>query len=325
MSYLLFVDESGHDHKVAPYEVTGGIALHSSKVWSFVQQVQRLELETFGAPLSQYRSEIKGSKLLGATRFKWAAQAPRLADDARRRLCRSFLTKGLEKKPPSRDEFTAYGQASLEMARGMFELLRQHDARLFASAIPASATKPPTFQTEDYLRKDHVFPLERFFYFLEAQKQHGLLVLDAVDRGADQRFVRRLQRYFTRTLTGRYRAAWIVPVPMFVSSDMTYPVQAADMVIYCINWGFRKAAIGMTAPEREEIARDFGPWLHQLQLWVRGIAIGKSSIRSGSALCRNLIADPKKGDKAYRATQRTSRPATESPMSICHGSGRLGK
>lgn len=33
MSYLLFLDESGHDHKVAPYEVTGGVAIHVSKLW----------------------------------------------------------------------------------------------------------------------------------------------------------------------------------------------------------------------------------------------------------------------------------------------------
>src|SRR2546428_792074 len=109
------------------------------------------------------------------------------------------------------------------MARGIFELRRQLDAKLFASAIPATVGKPRTFTGEDYLRKDHVFLFERVFYFQEAEQQHGLLVLDAVDRGADERFVRRLERYFTRTLTGRYRAAWIVPVPLFVSSDMTYP------------------------------------------------------------------------------------------------------
>lgn len=27
MSWLLFMDESGYDHRVMPYEVTGGIAL----------------------------------------------------------------------------------------------------------------------------------------------------------------------------------------------------------------------------------------------------------------------------------------------------------
>jgi len=98
MSYLLFIDESGHDHKIAPYEVTGGIALHVSKLWQFVQQMQRLELESFGLRLADYGSELKGSKLLEKKRFKWAAQSDRLPDDARRKHCRSFFTKGLEKK-----------------------------------------------------------------------------------------------------------------------------------------------------------------------------------------------------------------------------------
>jgi hypothetical protein len=50
-------------------------------------------------------------------------------------------------------EFTAYGQAALEMATGMFELLRQHKARLFASAIPCSVIKPDTYEAEEYLRR----------------------------------------------------------------------------------------------------------------------------------------------------------------------------
>ena len=31
MSYLLFLDESGHDHRTMPYEVRGGVALHASE------------------------------------------------------------------------------------------------------------------------------------------------------------------------------------------------------------------------------------------------------------------------------------------------------
>ncbi len=48
MSWLLFLDESGHDHNSMPYEVRGGIALQDMKAWPFVQGVQRLELECFG-------------------------------------------------------------------------------------------------------------------------------------------------------------------------------------------------------------------------------------------------------------------------------------
>jgi hypothetical protein len=76
MSWLLFLDESGHDHKTMPYEVRGGIALHDRELWPFAQAVQRLELDAFGAELAQYKTELKGSKLLDKDRFKWAAQGP---------------------------------------------------------------------------------------------------------------------------------------------------------------------------------------------------------------------------------------------------------
>ena len=124
MSWLLFLDESGHDHRNTPYEVRGGIALHASKLWPFIQHLQRLELAAFGAQLQQFRKEIKGAKLLDKNRFEWAGQDERLPDEARRKHCRGFLTKGLENKTPTRVEFTAYGQACLEMAHGIFESLR---------------------------------------------------------------------------------------------------------------------------------------------------------------------------------------------------------
>jgi hypothetical protein len=265
MSWLLFLDESGHDHKQMPYEVRGGIALQDSQLWPFVQAMQRLELESFGCHLHQFRAELKGCTLLDRKRFKFAGQSAPLEPEARRKNCRGFLTKGLEHKPPSRDEFTAYGQACLEMARGTFQLLRSHQAVLFASAIPRSVRRPVDQHIEEFLRKDHVFLLERFFYFLEGQRQYGLLVMDEVEKSLDRKFVRQLEAYFTKTATGRYRATWIVPAPFFVPSDMTAAVQAADLCIYCVNWGFRLPGQGMDAPQRDEIADEFGPWLNQLQ------------------------------------------------------------
>jgi hypothetical protein len=115
-----------------------------------------------------------------------------------------------------------------------------------------------------------VFLLERFFYFLEEKQEHGILVMDEVEKREDRRFVSRLQSYFRRTQTGRYRTSWIVPSPLFVASDMTFPVQAADLCIYCINWGFRLPGLGMSEPVRQEIADEFGPWLNRLQFSGEG-------------------------------------------------------
>jgi len=270
MSWLLFLDESGHDHKQMPYEVRGGVALQAGELWPFVQAMQRLELDSFGCQLHQYRKELKGSTLLDRKRCRFAAQAAPMDPDTRRKHCRAFLAKGLEKKSPRRDEFTAYGQACLEMARGMFQLLRDHRAVLFASAIPRRTRKPDTFEAEEFLRKDQVFLFERFYYFLESRQEHGLLVMDEAEKQEDRRFVRRLEAYFRKTQTGRYRTAWIVPTPLFVASDMTDAVQAADLCIYCLNWGFRLPSQGMDAEVREEIAKEFGPWLYQLQFRGQG-------------------------------------------------------
>src|SRR5436309_2553833 len=110
------MDESGHDRKHAPYEVRGGVALHVSGLWAFVQAMQNLEQTAFGDCLHRYKSEIKGHKLLDKDRFAWAAQAPLLDGVARRKHALAFLNKGVEKKPPVREEFTAYGQACLLMA-----------------------------------------------------------------------------------------------------------------------------------------------------------------------------------------------------------------
>lgn len=197
-------------------------------------------------------------------------------DEMRREHCRIFLEKGLERKNPRAREFAAYGQASLDMAQGIFELLHQCEAHLFACAIPRGVRPPTGFQYNEYLRKDHVFLFERYFYFLEEKQDDGLIVMDESEREQDKRFVRRLQRYFSRTSSGRYRASSIIPVPFFVGSDMAEAIQAADVCIYAINWGFRLPSRGMDADARSEIADNFGPWLARLQYRGQGRKDGEA-------------------------------------------------
>ncbi|MGD0949706.1 MAG: DUF3800 domain-containing protein [Candidatus Binatia bacterium] len=128
--YLLFLDESGHDHRNTPYEVNGGIVLHIAKLWPFVQALVSLEQSTFGDRVQRFRKEFKGCKLIDKSRMKWAAQAPMMDDATRRTHCLGFFNKGLNRQRPTRAEFTAYGQACLLMARGIFDLLSSHDAQI---------------------------------------------------------------------------------------------------------------------------------------------------------------------------------------------------
>lgn len=263
MSWLFFMDESGHDHKQCPYEVRGGVAIHASKLWSFVQSMQRLELQAFGCQLSQFGNEIKGSTLLDRKRFKFAGQQSFMPVVERQKNVRSFLEKSHRNQSPSGEEFAAYGQACIFMAQGIFQVLNNHDAVIFAAIVPNVTRKPEGFQYEEYLRKDHVFLLERYFYMLETKHEFGLLVMDEIEKKADRKLSKRIERYYTATSKGQYRATWVVPSPFFVSSDMTYAIQAADVCIYVINWGYRLPR--MEQPARKEIDDNFSQWLKKLQ------------------------------------------------------------
>ena len=271
MSYLLFLDESGHDHKTMPYEVHGGIALHASRVWPFVQGMRTLEEEVFGAALHEYQAELKGAHLLGKKRYRWAAQEETLLPGiVRREQAQAFLRKGLTQQPPSRSEFTAYGQACLQMASSMLDLLQRQEAVLFAVAVPRGVQKPPESHNPEDLRRDWVYLMDRYALFLEEKQEQGLLVMDHVENSEDRRFMQRLERYFSLTQNGRGYAQHIVPTPLFVLSDMTYAIQAADLCIYCLNWGFRLPERGMNAVTRPEITQSSEAFLSALQ-WRGGV------------------------------------------------------
>jgi Protein of unknown function (DUF3800) len=203
MSWLLFLDESGHDHKQMPYEVRGGVAIKDSQLWPFTRAVQQFEQDTFGCSLHEFQKELKGSTLLDEKRFRFARQSAAMPAAERRKHSRAFLMKGFQKLNPTSSEFCAYGQACIEMARGIFQLLRDHKAVLFASVIPRGSGKA-IGQADNLLRKDKVFLLERFFYFLEMEKESGLLVMDGTEKKSDRKFVRQLECYFIKTNQGLF-------------------------------------------------------------------------------------------------------------------------
>ncbi len=262
MSWLLFLDESGHDHKNTPYEVRGGFAIHTKKLWAFIREVQRLELLLFGTHLNRYKSEIKGSKLLAKDRFKWAKQSDQMSYEELRKHSLNFLNSSAQKRTPRKHEFTSYGQSCLKMAEEIILLLRSYDAHIFASFIPK--VKRPDCAPAEFLRKDHVYLFERFHYFLKEKKETGLIIMDGCEKELDKQFVRRMEKYFTETLKGKERTEWIIPSPFFVESDMSYGIQVADLCIYCLNWGARFTSL-MTEDVREEI-RDYY-WVMESLIW----------------------------------------------------------
>lgn len=264
MSYLLFMDESGHDHKNMPYEVRGGVSIASINVFKFICDLQKSEEKIFGCRLSEFKTEIKGSKLLEKRRFEWAGQADELDDNARQVGVRRFLTAALEKRAPTKNDFTAYGQASIKMATTILDLLNKYDAKIFACVISKDIQKPENFNHEDYLRKDHVCLMERFADFLKERHEDGLMIMDQCEKNCDNKFKRQLSNYFLRTPSGKAQANWIIPEPFFIESHINYLVQVADLCIYIINTAFRKAR-GMNAETRQEIQELFEEKIQNLQ------------------------------------------------------------
>lgn len=266
MSLLLFMDESGHDHKTMPYEVRGGFAVHARNLWRLVTELIAHETHCFGAPLHSFGAEIKGAKLLRKKTFKLAGQDDPFDEARRQELTRQFLARTQAGHDPTRSGLTAYGQACIEMGRRTFTALENTDAKILAAAIPRGSSDRRLKSTApDYLRKDQIYLLERYFYLLEESDETGVIVMDESDKTADRSFIRRLHSYFTRTSRGQKWLTRIVPSPLFVASEMTYPVQAADMVIYALNWGFRLPRYGMNGTRRNEISEEFGWRLERQQ------------------------------------------------------------
>jgi hypothetical protein len=254
---LLFLDESGHDHGEAPYEVLAGVTISESRLWPLIQSIRDAELEHFGVHLRKMNVEFKGKKLLKRKTFRHAGQSPRIDPDKRRDLTRSFLEKGRREKAGATlealrsEEFAAYGQAVLAFVSRVLALMAQHHVKTFAAIVNKRAIPPAD---SSMLRRDYAFLFQRFFYYLEdiSDKEMGLIVFDELEKSECGLRIHQLERYFLDTNKGYERSSRIVPEPFFVHSDLTTAVQLADIVAYCANWAIRVNQ-KMVEPIRSEL------------------------------------------------------------------------
>jgi hypothetical protein len=257
---LLFIDESGTDHRDAPYEVLAGVAIRERNLWPLIQAIRAAEREYFGLLLRDGGGEFKARKLLKRKVFRFARQGPFIEPQPRVVLTTRFLEKGAHSETPYRDEFTAYGQATLAFVEEVYALCGQFGVKAFASIVDLQAPRPDG----DFLRKDYAYLFERFFYYLEdiSQDEMGVIVFDELDRALCRRLLRRMEDYFLHTHTGRTRSSRIIPEPFFVHSDLTTAVQLADLVAYSLNWGLRLNR--MECPTRLEMEA-FGQMAFELR------------------------------------------------------------
>lgn len=255
MSWLFFLDESGHDHRTMPYEVRGGIAIRASALWSFITSVQAMEQAHFGCLLRHVGSEIKGSKLLQPERFRWAAQDGPIDSQSRRKRALNFLNSAPAGKIPRRAEFTAFGQACLSFCGSLLDAMAGYNIKLFAAMVPPVSNPHP--ESRPALRKDIDRLLAEFARFIveqgdiDSRQETGLLVIDRSERTIDRQFALALEDHSTNTGRGWVNAQYVPPAPFFVDSDMVLGVQVADICIYVLNWAFRLPS--MTHPIREEL------------------------------------------------------------------------
>lgn len=136
MSFILFIDESGHDGKVSPYEVLAGVAIEDRDLWNLIRAIQQTELDCFGRRYPDGPSELKGKKILKSKVFRHAKMRGPFDPRDRRDLARRCLDQGESATP---DQPAALGQAKIDFVRRVLILCAQHHCHAFASIVPRRA------------------------------------------------------------------------------------------------------------------------------------------------------------------------------------------
>ena len=249
MAWMLFIDESGHDHAASPYEVLAGVAIQDWVLREVIERLLEAENRFFGRRYSDGHRELKGKLLLKRKVFRHRDSSDIEVDaEAVPVLARAALDDGSRADPRM---LKALALAKLDYVASVFDICAELNSRAFASIVENDAPRT----AGDGLRKDYAYLFERFFYFLEdtAPEEQGIVVFDELEKSQSHLLIGQMQRYFAETAIGRHRAGRIIPEPFFVHSDLTTGVQIADLVAYVISWGFRIWG-RMTKPARPELS-----------------------------------------------------------------------
>lgn len=242
MTLLLFVDESGHDHKESPYEVLAGIAIRDRNLWDLVLKVKEIEKNLFGDFYSTNKIELKAKKLLNKKTFRLANQKPKISIEDLPELAQNCLRNG---EKANRLQLTALAQAKILYATQALQACSDAGGKIFASIVDfENITHQPKFSgfiDNNYLRKEYSYLFERFYYYLEdlGSSDMGIIVFDELDKVKSHLLLGQMTEYFINTRKGRERSSLIIPEPFFVHSDLTLGVQIVDLAAYVLNWRFR--------------------------------------------------------------------------------------
>jgi hypothetical protein len=258
MTYFLFIDESGQDHKDSPYEVLAGVAIKDEDLWDLIKELHDAEVAHFGRRYSEGPRELKGKKILKRKTFARARSDHDVLPNEVPSLAKAILDDGENNGSPRHQK--ALALAKIAYVTDVFSICESYGCKIFASIVAPDA--PPT--TGGGLRKDYGYLFERFFNFLEDESsqqqypQQGILVFDELEKSRSHLLIDQAHRYFKDTATGRHRATLIIPEPFFVHSDLTTGVQIADLVAYCMSWALRLTRM------TKEARRELDPYIDQI-------------------------------------------------------------
>lgn len=265
---LLFIDESGHDHGVMPYEVLAGVAVSEDNLWNLIKAVRAAEKDFFGDYLRNLRFvELKAKKMLKTKRFRSAQRQVTIRPEDLSQLAHTAMLKGIEDSECHRvngsateRELVAYSRQMLAFVNEVLNIAARHNAQVFASIVDVDAPRPEA----GHLRKDYVYLFERYFYFLEtlSPRERGLVVFDELDKAKSHILIQQMAAYFLGTETGRYRSSRVVPEPLFVHSELTTGVFLADLTAYVLGWAWRTKR--MSKSRRDELS-GLASKLHDMQ------------------------------------------------------------
>jgi Protein of unknown function (DUF3800) len=251
MSWFLFIDESGHDRGEAPYEVLAGIAIQDRHLWKFILDIHAAEERNFGRRYSEGAAELKGRKILKTKVFRHTELNCQVAIHEIVPLAKSALDDGAR---AGIRELKALALAKLAYVDEVLDICQHYGCRAFASVVETDAPRT----TSGGLRKDYAYLFQRFYYFLDEcePKEQGLIVFDELEKSQSHILIEQTHKYFKETATGRSRSNLVIPEPLFVHSDLTTGIQVADLIAYCVSWGFRTNH--MRKPARGDLASRYG-------------------------------------------------------------------
>jgi hypothetical protein len=231
---FLFVNSSGRQVRVSPYEVLSGVIVQERDVWNLAQAMVDAEVRHFGRRFSTDGAPPRARQLLKTKTFRLAAEIPALPAEQRRELARACLERSAE---ASKVHLAALSQAKLAYVSDVLELAARYRCKYLASIVARTAPRPHL----GHLRKDYAYLFERFFYSLDdsATQPLGLIVCGEHAGPLAHQLKIQIERYFRGTLKGRQRASLVLAEPLVAGGELACCLELAGLVAYITSWAFR--------------------------------------------------------------------------------------